>query len=91
MCGQVAHVYDGKLLFWNGHMIEKKMKSNINLEEKDLLNFEGYVFDDGKCQWSQYLSCLNVQKKKLIHLTSKEQNTYNEIMEREKKNHYIIV
>eukprot|EP00833_Pecoramyces_ruminatium_P000035 jgi/Orpsp1_1/1174067/evm.model.c7180000048805.2 len=56
LCGKVAHILNGKLLFWNGHIVKNKSKNNVKQSKKNLIKYEAYTLDNNNNQWSPYLS-----------------------------------
>ncbi|ORX44686.1 hypothetical protein BCR36DRAFT_334292, partial [Piromyces finnis] len=91
-CGHNGHMLEnGKLLYWNGHLIRDK--NHVNRFSK-LVNFTSYYIESKHNNWTPGLSCLKLEKnkinKKLIPFDLELRNTFDKILERENQNHYII-
>jgi len=91
-CGHIAHMLeDGKILFWNGHLIRDK--KNINSSKTKIMNFTAYVEGPQK-NWTPGLTCLKFKKnevrKKLKLFSEETQNIFNSIIEREKQKHFVL-
>jgi len=89
LCGHVGHLSgDGKLLFWNGHLIKNKA---VDLYAIQLLHFNAYVVDNYKeKKWSKDLSCLNLNGIKYNHFNKEDEETINEIIKKENTLHYVV-
>jgi len=90
ICGHSGHTLEnGKLIFWNGHMVKDK---NIGIYKDELLKFEAYTFEDNSGKdWSINLFCLKLSdNKEPTYFDDEENKVYNKIMERENMLHYIV-
>ncbi|ORX59073.1 hypothetical protein BCR36DRAFT_579711 [Piromyces finnis] len=88
LCGHVGHLTgDGKLLYWNGHLVKDK---SISLYAIQLLQFDAYVLDNGyEKKWSLDLTCLSLNNEKYTQLHSEDKKIIDKILEEEKKFHYV--
>jgi len=98
LCGHVGHTTrDGKILFWNDHIIKDKNNDKYNHQ---LLRFEAYFMEDGEeGDWASF-HCLNlnIENKGKGNRNGKEPKKFNKeerkildsIIERENKYHYAL-
>ena len=88
LCGHTAHTLEnGKLIFWNGHLIKDK---NIGMYANELIKFEAYTLEDNDKDWSINLACLDLhENSKLNYFDEEELRVYNEIMKRENDQHFV--
>ncbi|ORX83018.1 hypothetical protein BCR32DRAFT_326571 [Anaeromyces robustus] len=97
ICGHVGHMSrDGKILFWNDHILKDK---NDPKYENQLLRFEVYFIEDGEGEWPTFhCQNLNIEDKGKGNESGKEPTKFSkeerkildEIINREKENHYLL-
>jgi len=91
-CGHNGHMLEnGKLLYWNGHLVRDKKHIN---DFTTLYNFTSYYIEGKHNDWTPGLSCLRIKKRKAnkkIFLFDKEiRSIIDRILERENKYHFIL-
>jgi len=98
ICGHVGHTTrDGKVLFWNDHIVKDKNDDKYN---KKLLHFDVYFIEDGEGEWpSFHCQNLNIDDKGKGNPTGKEPQLFDkderkildEISKREKEHRYVTL
>jgi len=90
ICGHNGHLLrNGKLMFWNGHLVKDKNKNGANMK---LINIDGYYLDHGNENWSPGLDCIYITKtsNETIRFNEEEKNIINRIFNRENQVHYLV-
>jgi len=91
LCGHNGHLLEnGKLLFWNDHLIKDKNKHGANMK---IVDFNYYYLDHGDENWSPNLDCILISSKtynETIQFNEEEAEIMERIINREKQVHYLI-
>jgi len=88
LCGHIGHSRNGNLLFWNGHLVKNK---NNDVDKYNILNFEAFFIENENVEWVNGFRCLSLNDgKKPIILNDEEKSVLNQILEREKKYHFVV-
>ncbi|OUM65259.1 glycosyltransferase family 71 protein [Piromyces sp. E2] len=86
ICGHIGQVVDNKLYYWNGHLVKDKDNKN----DKSLVHYTGFHFVSYLTEWDDAFECLLYTDKKIFNFTKEEQKNFDNIIQREKIQRYII-
>jgi len=90
LCGHIAHsLENGRILFWNGHLVKDKAYNST-----ELLDFNFYIVEkegDDNDQWTTDPVCYYINsKKEVIPLPEEDQVFIDMIKEREYHSHIVL-
>jgi len=87
LCGHVGHLArDGKILFWNDHIVKDKTDERYN---DRLLKFEVFLVEDTEATWPTF-HCMNLDHRKPILFDDHEKEIIDQIITRERNMHFVV-
>jgi len=88
ICGHISHTKNGRLLFWNGHIIKDKTHK---IDRYKIIKFEAFLIENNEFDYSNGVKCVELNEKKVpILLNDEESLIMQNILKREKEYHFIV-
>jgi len=88
ICGHISHTKNGRLLFWNGHII---MDKNHKTDKYKIIKLDAFLIENKKFEYKNGVKCVELDEDKVpILLSDEERLIIQNILKREKEYHFIV-